>query len=189
MAAVDKKVAMAVGGLAAGGVGALVLDSAIQNSDYAKSDPQKTFYAKAAGGGVALVAGLLTFKKHPLIGSLLAVGGGVIAGKGYFDYDAYQKATAPPSITVNPGGAGGAPVTLSAPSGGIPAAAGGGAPVLIAGPAGVTAGLSQPGLSPAPLALPQAGGSVRLGSQSGAAVRLGMGGQSGAAVRLGLARR
>lgn len=183
--AFNKKMAMAVGGLAAGGVGAIVLDGAIQNSDFAKSDPQKTFYAKAGGGALAVVAGALLWKKSPLIGSLLAVGGGVIAGKGYFDYDAYQKATAPPSITLTPGGSGGAPVTLSAPSGGIPST--GGSPVLLANTNGVSAGLQPPGLSPIPFMLPQSAGAIRL-NQSGAAVRLGLS-QAGAAVRLGMARR
>jgi len=199
----NKKMVMAVGGLAAGGVAAVVADGAIQNTDYAKSDPEKTFYAKAGGGAAALVAGALLWKKYPLVGAALAMGGGVIAGKGYMDYSSYKSATAPPSVTVTPG-AGGAPVTLTgpvvsgapvqitAPSGGLPDAAGG-SPVLIAGPQGVSSGLAL-GVSPSPLQLPQmagqSGAAVRLGMsrQSGAAVRLGMN-QSGAAVRLGLARR
>lgn len=181
--AFNKKMAMAVGGLAAGGVGAVVLDGVIQNTDYAKSDPQNTMYAKAGGGAAAILAGALLWKKSPLVGALLAVGGGVIAGKGYMDYSAYKTATAPPSVSVNPG-AGGAPITLTAPSGGVPVAMGG-QPVLLSGPTGVTSGL---GMSPMPGSQFQAGGAMRL-AQSGAAVRLGMGGQSGAAVRLGMARR
>lgn len=187
--AFNKKLAMSVGGLAAGGVGAVVIDGMIQNTDYAKSDPQGAFYAKAGGGAAAIVAGALLWKKSPLVGALLAVGGGVIAGKGYFDWQSYREATAPPSVTIAPGSAGGQPVTLSAPSGGLPAT--GGVPVLLAGPAGMTAGLSSPGVSAMPrpmlFAGPQSGAAVRLGMgrQSGAAVRLGMG-QSGAAVRLGI---
>lgn len=189
--AFNKKMAMAVGGLAAGGVAAVVADGAIQNTDYAKSDPEKTFYAKAGGGAAALVLGAVLWKKYPLVGAALAMGGGVIAGKGYFDYQSYKEATAPPSVTFNPGSVspGGAPVTLTAPSGGIPNAAGG-TPVLLAGPQGTSAGLTA-GVSPMPMLLAnnQSGAAVRLGlNQSGAAVRLGLN-QAGAAVRLGMARR
>lgn len=188
--AFNKKMAMAVGGLAAGGVAAVITDNAIQNTDYAKSDPEKTFYAKAGGGAVALVAGAMLWKKYPLVGAALAMGGGVIAGKGYFDYQSYKEATAPPSVTFNPGAAnpGGAPVTLSAPSGGLPAT--GGVPVLLASPGGTTAGLTAgTGISAMPGLLAQSGAAVRLGlNQSGAAVRLGLN-QAGAAVRLGMARR
>jgi len=186
--AFDKKMAMALGGAAAGGVGAVVLDGAIQNTDYAKGDPKSAFYAKAGGGAAAIVAGALVWKKSPLVGAILAVGGGVIAGKGYMDYSAYQAATAPTSITVNPGAAlGGAPVTLSAQQGGLPST--GGSPVLMASPTGVQSGLrATPGVSPMPLSLPaQSAGAMRF-SQSGAAVRLGLS-QAGAAVRLGMARR
>lgn len=189
--AFNKKMAMAVGGLAAGGVAAVVADSAIQNTDYAKSDPEKTFYAKAGGGAVAVVLGAVLWKKSPLVASALVMGGGVIAGKGYFDYQSYKEATAPPSVTFNPGSAnpGGTPVTLSAPSGGLPAT--GGVPVLLASPGGTTAGLTAgTGVSAMPgLLAGQSGAAVRLGlNQSGAAVRLGLN-QAGAAVRLGMARR
>lgn len=188
--AFNKKMAMALGGAAAGGVGAVVIDGAIQNTDYAKGNPQNTFYAKAGGGVAAVLAGALVWRKSPLVGAILAVGGGVIAGKGYMDYSAYKEATAPTSLTVNPGAAiGGAPVTISAQQGGLPST--GGTPVLMASPGGVQSGLQAPlsmGVSPPPLALPaQSAGAMRL-SQSGAAVRLGLS-QSGAAVRLGMARR
>lgn len=176
--AFNQKMAMAVGGLAAGGVGAVVLDGVIQNTDYAKTNPQQAFYAKAGGGAAAILAGAMLWKKSPLVGALLAVGGGVIAGKGYMDYSDAQKAAAPPTITVSPGG-GGAPVTLT--GGSLPTVSG--TPVLIAG-GGAT------GISPMPggtsVAPEQSGAALRF-RQSGAAVRLGLANQSGAAVRLGLA--
>lgn len=188
--AFNKKMAMTVGGLAAGGVGVVLLDNAIQSTDYAKTNPDQAYYAKLGGGAASVALGIYAITRPSatakLIGGLLLAGGGVIAGKGYLDHDAYVKATAPPSITFTPGSAGGAPVTLSAPSGGLPAT--GGVPVLLAGPGGTTSGLSA-GVSPMPQLLAQSGAAMRLGmGQAGAAMRLGMS-QAGAAMRLGMARR
>lgn len=179
----NKKMIYAALGAVAGGAGGYAAGTMVDKTDYAAKDPNAAYKAKLAGAGALLVAGVAGLAlKQPVIGAV-ALGLGLGSGaEAYTAHEAYKTSTAPPSVSVAPGG-GSPPIVLSAPQlGGLP----------------VT--LSTTGVSPAPgalptekvlftgqsppiLALPQSAGAMRI--QSGAAVRLGMS-QSGAAVRLGM---
>lgn len=204
MAFGKKNMAMVAVGAVAGGASGYVAGTLIDKTEYASKDPDAAYRAKMAGAGVSLAAGLgsLLLKK-PVIGTVLAVVGAGMGVEAYTAHEAYKKATAPASATLNLGG-GSPPIILQAPQvGGLPvqvspagvAPAPGALPVETvkilpppqSPPIFTSDGLRDPGQSAGALRL-QSGAAMRLGmgrGQAGAAMRLGMA-QSGAAVRLGM---